>query len=248
MAVSPENKDARHLLHEYKKQQREEKINRLLGLADEAKKNKNTIDDHHLAWLDQILSTKTTTKPERLVESVLVMGKSKEALKEKKEPERIIEDMEPHAKVLQSLPEAQELWQQAQDLLQAVKYQEAKDILQEAADFFKRGDLQQARACMEQIKGGLLQEKDKKLFDTINLRLPYLEKFVRLKQNYTDAHDRGDHFTAKKIAGELAEHIKSAKKIVGPSTQIMSAICQNCELIMKNKSVLLFPFMSPFSF
>ena len=291
LAVSPENKEARRLLHEYKKQQRQEKINQLLRLADEAKKNKdysrevelldkaisagakaenlakrleyarneakrkkekleiqrfmnllaegdkknaflhyihltthqqnlikNTTHDPLLAWLDQILSAKTTTKPEKLVEAVLVLSKSKEALNEKKEPERILEELEPYAKVLQSVPEAQILWQQAQNLLHTVKCQEAKDFLQKAVDFLERNDPQQARACMDQIKVNLLQEKDKKLFDNINLRLQYLEKFIRLKQNHLDAQNRGDHFAAKKIAGELAEHTGPAfGKMIGSS-------------------------------
>jgi len=277
LLVSPENKAARRIRHEFKKQQRDEKINRCLGLADEAKKNKdfsreaellkkaiasgakaenlakrleyaqneakrkkeemeihnilhllaegekaflhyidlnaqqrshinNKIHDPHLAWLDQILGAQTATKAEKMVEAVLALGKSKEALQKKEAPEHIIAEIEFHGKALQSVPEAHYVLQQAQILLKAVKYKEAKDMLENAARFLEKENLQKARSCMDRIKVSLLKESDKALFDDINLRLHYLEKFIRLKQKYIDAHDLGDHFTARKIAGELAKH------------------------------------------
>lgn len=279
LSVSPENKAARRIRHQFEKQQRNERIDRFLRLADEAKKNNdfsrevellkkaiaggakaanlakrleyaqnkarrkkeemqihclidllaegnkrkafldyinlsaqqrrrinNEIYDPHLGWLDQILSTQITAKPEKLVEAALILGKSKEALKKKKEPERIIAEMASHAKVLQSVPEAHDILQQAEMLSQAVKYKEAKDILEKAARFLEMENPEKARACMDRIKVGLLQENDKKLFDDINHRLHYLEKFMRLKQKYNDFHQKGDHFAAREIAKELAKH------------------------------------------
>lgn len=279
LSVSPENRAARRLRHDIDKQQRDENINQLLSLADEAKRindfsreaellNKaiagganaqnlakrldyalnearrhkeemeirslinlltqgdkrkaflqyinlnaqqrrrinDTIHDPHWAWLEQVLSTQTATKPEKLVEAVLVLGRSKEALQEEKEPERIMAEMEPYGKVLQSVPEAHDLLHQAERLLQAVKSKEAKDFLVKAACFIEKEDPQKARACMNQIKVSLLQGDDKKLFDDIHQRLYYLEKFMRLRQKYRDSHDRGAHFAARDIAGELARH------------------------------------------
>jgi len=279
LSVSPENKAARRIRHEFEKQQRDEKINRFLDLADEAKKNNdfsreaellkkaiacgakadiltirleyaqnearrkkekmeiqnifhllaegnkekaflhyihlnthqrshiNTkIDDPHLAWLDQILGAQTATKPEKMVEAVLALSKSKEALQKKEAFEHIIAEMEFHSKALQSVPEAHYVLQQAQILLKALKYKEAKDMLENTAGFLERENSQKARSCMDSIKVSLLNESDKALFDDINHRLHYLEKFIRLKQKYIDAHERGDHFAARKIAGELAKH------------------------------------------
>lgn len=281
LSVSPENKAARRIRHKFEKQQRDEKINRFLGLADKAKKNKdfrreaellkkatacgakaenlakrleyaqneakrkkeeieiqnilhlmaernkekaflhyinlnerqrshinNKIHDPHLAWLDQILGDQTTTKAEKMVEAVLALGKSREALQKQKGPESIIAEMEFHGKALQSVPEAHYVLQQAQILLKAVKYKEAKDMLENAARFLEKENSQKARSCMDRIKVSLLKESDKAHFDDINHRLHYLEKFIRLKQKYIDAHDRGDHFAAGKIAGELAKHRK----------------------------------------
>ncbi|MBI4596052.1 MAG: hypothetical protein HY730_06705 [Candidatus Tectomicrobia bacterium] len=160
-----------------------------------------------MPWLDQILSRQTTTKSEKLVEAVLALGKAKEALKERKEPARIMAEMEHHGKVLQSVPEAQDLQQQAERLLQDVMSKEAKDLLNKTASFLEMEDLQKARVCTDQIKASLLQENDKKLFDEINHRLSYLEKLMRLKQKYTASHDRRDHFAVRDMAGELAKHM-----------------------------------------
>lgn len=279
LSVSPENKAACRLLHGFEKQQRDEKIDLWLRLADEAKRNndfsreaellhkaiasgakaaklgdrleyalnearrnreemeisslinhlaegnkkqaflqyislnaqqrsriKDKIHDPHLVWLDQILAAQPATKTEKLVEAVLVLGRSKEALQEKKEPERIMAEMEHYGKVLHSVPAAHELVSQAERLLQAVKSREAKDLLNRAAGFLEMDDPQKARACMDQIKVSLLQGDDNKLFDDINQRLHCLEKFMRLKQKYEDYHDRRDHFAAREMAGELAKH------------------------------------------
>lgn len=167
---------------------------------------KDKIYDPHLAWLDQILSAPIITKSEKVVEAVLILSKNKEALKQGREPERIMAEMEPHLKVLQPVPEAQKLWRQAEMTLQTMKYKEAKDLLDKAIRFLDLEDSQKARACLDQIKVDLWREDDQRLFNDLNHRLPYLEKFMRQKQMYTEAHERGDHLTARKMAEKLAEH------------------------------------------
>jgi len=278
LSVSPENKAARRIQHKFEKQQRDERIDRLLRKADDAKKNNdfsreaellnkaielggnarklakrlkyaqnqakrkkegteiqdtinlwtegnkkrallryidlnaqqqshiiNNIYDPHFAWIDRILSTQTTAKPEKLVEAVLVLGKSKEALQKKKEPERIIAEMKAHSKVLQSVPEAHNILQQAETMSNTIKHKKSKDFLDNAAGFLETENLQEAGDFIDRVKVGHLKEKDKKRFEEINQRLHHLERLRRLEQSYTDSHIRGDHFAAREIAGELAK-------------------------------------------
>ena len=162
--------------------------------------------DPHFAWLDKALSTQTTPKPEKLIEAVLALGRSVEALDKGKEPDNIITEMKLHSKILQSVPEAHDILQQAERISRTIEHKKAKDSLDSAMGFLEMGHLEKARDSIDRIEASHLNENEKKIFEDINQRCHYLEKVKRLEQRYTDAHDRADHFAAREIAAELAEH------------------------------------------
>jgi hypothetical protein len=165
----------------------------------------NNIHDLHFIWLEQTISSGTKVRPEKLVEAVLTLGKSKEALQKGGEPLQIVTEMKPHRKTLQPVPEAHEILQQAEKLSRTLAITQTKEILEDACRFLAMENPEKARDCIDRVKASHLNEADKNLFDEISSRLQRLERFHTLDKKYTDCVARGDHFTGRSIAGQLAK-------------------------------------------
>ena len=185
---------------------RERSLMQYAGLnAQQRDRIQNKLHDPHFAWLDRTLSTQTTGKPEKLIEAVLALGRSREALDKGEEPDNTIAEMKPHGKTLQSIPEAQSILKQAERMSQAIKRKKAKDSLGRALGFLELENLEKAHDSMDRIDASFLNENEKKIFSDMDHRLHYLERINRLEQRYADNHGRADHFAARETAAELAE-------------------------------------------
>lgn len=205
-----------------------------LGLHTQQRSHiKSSIHDLHFSWLDKVLSAQAATKPEKLIEAVLVLGRSREALDKGKDPDSTIAEMKLHSKVLESVPEAHDILQQVERRSRTIEHKKAKDSLDSAMGFLEMGNLEKARDFMERIEASHLNENEKKIFEDIDHRCHYLEKVKRLEQRYTDAHDRADHFAAREIAAELAAHTEQETSVYWPDR-----VAEETSLIGKQWSIV----------
>lgn len=212
---------------------RKKALLQFIGL--DAKQHSRIIDnipDSHFVWLEQTISSDTKVRPEKLVEAVLVLGKSKEALQKGGEPRQIVTEMKLHRKALQSVFEADDILQQAETLSRTLEVSKTKDILDNARCFLATENLQKTRGCIDRINVGYLSEDDKKLFDNITSRLQRLERFQILNKKYIGCVSRGDHLTGRDIASQLA---KIAEE--GASRLWLDKMAEHSDLIKKEWSI-----------
>jgi len=162
--------------------------------------------DPRFVWFDDVLSTQNATKPAKLVDAVLVLGRCREALSRGEAPDTIIAEMAPHRETLQSVPDARDAVQQAERMSRRIKREVADRLLADVRGFLETENLDGARDAIDRIKVHHLSQVDKKIFEDVSRRLQDREKTKRLENRYTDACDRGDHLSARTIARDLAEH------------------------------------------
>ena len=164
----------------------------------------NRNQDPHFPWLSQIISAHSSIKPEKMVEAVLGLGRSKEILQKDGDPRPVVSALEAHDKVLRAVPAAREILHRAERMSKALESAKAKELLHKAGDLVAGEDFQSARECMDQVKVDQLNEEDREILTDIYAKLKRFEPIQTMEQKYSGAADRGNHFSSRDIALHLA--------------------------------------------
>jgi hypothetical protein len=162
------------------------------------------IPDPHFKWIEQIISSKGTVKPDKMVQAVLILERCEKALSKGDDPQHIVTELKKHSKALQSVSKANEILERAERMVKDLDYERSKTLLMDAGHFLSMGNLEKARGCLESVKFRLLHENDQKVFHSIHDRMQHLEKIVTLKRQYEVSVNNADHLTARNTATQLA--------------------------------------------
>lgn len=168
----------------------------------------NRNQDPHFPWLSQIISAHASIKPEKMVEAVLALGESNEILQKGGDPRPVVSALEAHGKALRTVPAASDILHRAEGMSKTLESAKAKELLQKVRDLVAGEDFQSARECMDQVKVDLLNEEDRKIFTDINAKLKRFEPIQAMEQKYISEADRGNHFSSRDIALNLADIVE----------------------------------------
>lgn len=186
--------------------------------------------DPHFRWAEEALSSDSAMNCKKVVDSILTLGRSKKGLEKGENIDRIIQEMTLHCKVLQSVPEARTVLEQAESILRAMDSRKNKDLLEKAGQFLTEGhrDLEKASHCLSGIKVRRLDETDREYIEDLRSRLQRLEAIQMLRQKYDSCSARGDHFICMDMAEKLAEQEEE-----GQSNHWRDKVREHAEILKK---------------
>jgi len=168
------------------------------------KQIRGRLGDPRLLWIEQALAAEPALKSEKIVKAAIVLGEAKEAWAKGDDPQQIIDQLQFHYRVLQAVPLTREIMQQAEGRLKNQERTINAGLLEKAQNALADHNLRLVRELLEQIKVKRLEADDRTRYEAINGALNKLEERQLLRQKFKECLTRGDHLTARNIAGQFA--------------------------------------------
>lgn len=184
------------------------------------------IQDLHFAWMEQVLDTPGTVKPFKLSQAVLALKQCTDALHSGADPQQVITQLRIHGKILQSIPQAQNILVQAETRLRTLEEKKRKRLLDEAEAFLAAKDLHMAGERIAQLKGMGRGKTDRDRFETIKRLFFQSQKIQTLRKRYEESIGRGEEVTCRRLADRLARLLEG-----GPAKRWANKVTEHTEAI-----------------